>query len=446
MVVKDLLITIGVVGPSESIYKISKVAEEFPNVQCIPFIYENVEELPKLIGQGKLLVDQWLFSGMMNHAYALQHQLVKEEQASSPVLHGSSFFGKLLEIQQKEQHIFQSFSVDHITKTEIQKVLSFYDMNQLHFETIPFSSERNFDEIASIHQQLFEKGKTEVAITAIKAVYISLKSRGIPVYRLTPSYLSIKLAIELLIEKAQAKHFENLQMAVISCQVLNANESIENSLFEWKYQDLAIKKSLLYLTERSNGSFIEVADGLYYIYTTKGEISEDIETIILNNIESFKLNKQLEIGFSIGYGQTVLAAEQHARHGLSQLNTGGNPSLLIVKTKENITQKIQNDDDNLVSTEALQRVLIENYQLDKSKAQDTLRLVFYLRKYHQQHFTADDVAHWFNNTKRNARRILSELQQDGVIEVFDKVQATTRGRPSHLYRFTDEHLFIKKEP
>ncbi|MFC5602756.1 hypothetical protein [Sporosarcina koreensis] len=441
-----MLVTIGVVGPAESVGKILSVAEEFPNTKCIPFIYETVTELPALIDQGRPIVDQWLFSGLMNHMYAIQHDLVKEEQASFPYLHGSSFFGKLLEIQANEGRIIQSVSIDYITAEEVQKVLSFYDLNYLNLQAIPFSSYGNGIQIARLHEKLYKDQKTEVAITAMKEVYDRLIEAKIPVYRLTPSYIAIKLSIELLIKKAQSKRFENLQMAVIGCQVLNANETIVNSIFEWKHQDLLVKKHLLTLTQKLNGSFVEIADGLYSIYTTKGEIDEDTESSLLSTIETFKLNDQLDIGFTIGYGQTVLEAEQHVRHGLNQLKADEKPYLLIVKTKKDITQKTQSDYSNILNTTELRTFLQERFQLTDSNTRDVLRLAFNCQRYNKQEFTADDVAQWFTNTKRNARRILLELHQAGIIEIYDKTQTTPRGRPSNVYRFSDkEHLFGKEE-
>lgn len=440
-----LQVTIGVIGPSESVGKILKVAEEFPNTQCIPYIYENVTELPALIEQGRPIVDQWLFSGIMNHMYALENDLVQEEQSSFPYLHGSSFFGKLLEIQQKEERIIQSVSIDYITAEEVQKALSFYDLDKLQFETVSSALNGNAEQLSLVHEKLFIEGKSEVAITAMKDVYDRLRKRNIPVYRLTPSYIAIKLAIELLIEKANSKRFENLQMAVIGCQALNSSNVIDQSLFEWKHQDLDLKKNLLTFTQKLNGSFVEVADGLYYIYTTKGEIDEDVEASLLTTIESFKLNNQLEIGFSIGYGQTVLAAEQHVRYGLNHLKTGAEPSLLVVKTKNDITQKVQSDFRSMLNTAAIRTVLQEKFHLTENNARDVLRIALNSRRDNKQEFTADDVAQWFDNTKRNARRILVELQQADIIELYNKTQTTPRGRPSNVYRFKDTELLFGKE-
>src|SRR5699024_4570572 len=113
--VKKVLSNIGVVGPEESVNKILNVAQQLSNTRCIPFTYKNVEELLSLIKRGNHVVDQWLFYGVMNYSYAIQHRLVEAEQSSYPLLHGSSFFGKLLEIQQNEQRLFSSFSIDTIT-------------------------------------------------------------------------------------------------------------------------------------------------------------------------------------------------------------------------------------------------------------------------------------------------------------------------------------------
>lgn len=438
---KKVLSSIGVVGPEESVNKILKVAEQFSNTRCIPFTYKNVEELPSLIARGTRLVDQWLFSGVMNYSYAIQHHLVEAEQASYPLLHGSSFFGKLLEIQQNEQRLFSSFSIDTITDEEIHKVLSFYELDSLTFHTLPFSEYETAEEFAKFHQQLYEQKKTEVVITAIKAVYDLLKEKNIPVYRMTPSYLSIKLTIDLLEKKAQVKHYENLRLAVIGCKVFRVGEHIDESIFDWKYYELNLKRSLLELAKKASGSFIEVADGLYYIFTTKGEIDEEMEAVLFNCIDIYRIDHHLDIGFAIGYGQTVYHAEQNARYGLNQLSLDGSPTLLIVESKENVLQKTHKDSANTLNTEELRKTLRKRFRNSDVNFRDVLRIALYAHKYDKQQFMVDDIAQWLEGTKRNARRILAELEHANVIEVCGKVQVSTRGRPSNVYRFIDQDLF-----
>ncbi|HLR71283.1 MAG TPA: hypothetical protein VK085_07605 [Pseudogracilibacillus sp.] len=436
-----MLIYIGVIGPEESVKKILKVAKQFSIANCIPFIYQQVEEVPKLIAQGTPIVDQWLFSGIMNYSYAMKHHLVEREQADYPKLHGSSFFGKLLEIQQQEQRICKAFSIDTITDEEIQKVFSFYELDRMTFNAIPFSKYETTEEYVAFHQYLYERKETEVVITAIRGVYEQLKAKGIPVYRLTPSYVSIRITIQLLVKKAQVNHYEKLRLAVIGCRVFHMDKDTNSSLYDWKYNELHLKKSLLDLTKQSRGSFVDVADGLYYMFTTKGEIDDDIEAALLDCIDMFRVDQKIDIGFAIGYGQTVYHAEQHVRYGLNQLKSDGDPTLLIVENKENIIQKTRNDAIHTLDTKALSTALHERFKARDVNFRDVLRIALYAHKYNKEEFMVDDISQWLEGTKRNTRRILATLEKARVIEVCGKVQVSPRGRPSNVYRFTDQTLF-----
>lgn len=441
----DFLITIGVIGPEESVSKITKVAEDFSNVICAPFIYSNVEEVQHLIESRHVYIDQWLFSGVMNYNYAIRNNLVNPKMANYPMLHGSSFFESLIGVQQKEEKLFKSISVDTIEKREMEKVLSFYEMDHLNYELSAFSYDKRPKDIVLFHKSLYENRKTEVAITALRSVYNSLVGYGIPVYRLTPSYLSIKLTIELLIEKAQANYYKNLQLAVVGCKAFEVNEYIENSIYDWKTNELHLKSSLLNITKQLNGSFIEPADGLYYVFTTRGEIDEGVEGSLFNCITFLKEQYQIDIGFAIGFGDTVFLAEQHVRYGLNQLVYDESPSVLIVKDEYNIEQRSMQNRENHLDIAKIKDFLNDNFKESNINVNDVVRIALYTHKYNKQHFTADDIAGWLNSTKRNASRILNDLEKTKVIEVFDKVKATPRGRPSNCYRFLNQNFLFQTE-
>lgn len=439
------MIKIGVVGPEESVSKILIVAEEFNDVTCIPFIYDNVEEIGGLIETSNIYINQWLFSGVMNHSYATQNHLINPKIANYPMLHGSSFFESLIRIQQKEEKLFKSISIDTIQREEMEKVLSFYGMNHLNFELSPFFDYKNSEKLTLYHKKLYKENKTEVAITAIRSVYNSLVKDGIPTFRLTPSYLSIKLTIRLLIEKSQANHYKSLQLAVVGCKAFNVNDYIENSIFDWKANELHLKSSLLDLTKKLSGSFIEPADGLYYIFTTKGEISERIEDELFDNIDFLKIQHQMDVGFSIGFGDTVFLAEQHARYGLNQLTYDENPTLLVVKNKQDIEQRSKRSKANNFDITKMNTYLEKKFKGSNVNINDIIRISLYAHKHNTQHFTVEDIAGWLHGTKRNARRILSDLEKAGVIEVFDKVKTTSRGRPSNRYRLLNRKLLPERD-
>ncbi len=70
------------------------------------------------------------------------------------------------------------------------------------------------------HQELYESGKTDVALTCVRSVYLELKKRGVPVYRVLQSDLSIYSALSHLRERAFAKQFEKKQFVILGVEIL----------------------------------------------------------------------------------------------------------------------------------------------------------------------------------------------------------------------------------
>lgn len=434
-------IKFGVIGPAKSVEKILEVGKEFEELTFLPFPYKEVEEISEIIERNRYLVDQWLFSGLLNYTYAMENKLIHEDEGGYPTLHGSSFFGELLEAQLNEGRIFTKISIDNIAKTELDKILSFYHLDALKYYTMPFQSDYSRKDVVAFHKKLYDEGKIELAITTLNAVYYELKKAGVPVYRLTASYLSIKLTIELLIEKAQANLYENRQMAIIGCRLKNTGKTVtQHQLFQWKHHQLNWKKSLLQLTESLQGSLVEEGDGLFFIFTTKGEIDNQAESALLKLIEEYQIRDQLVAAIAIGFGANVLHAEQNVRYGLSQEVHEKKASILLVKGVAELSEKSANSLGKSLDFKSLEEELFRRFADGSASPRDVLRIIVYSHKYNQQKFTSEDISRWLQSTERNGRRILAELEQANIIKKCGKIQSNQRGRPKNVYCFTDDNF------
>ncbi|RYG72304.1 hypothetical protein EU245_11020 [Lentibacillus lipolyticus] len=432
-------IKIGIVGPEESVSRILKVSSDFPEIEFKPFIYTDVSEMDSIIQNNRLIVDQWLFSGIMNYSLAIDKKVITQDEGSYPLLHGSSFFGILMEAQLNEGKIFKNISIDTITNEEISKVTSFYKLDALKYFNAPFEGYASLGELSKFHKSLYQSGEAEIAITSIKAVYNELKRDGIPAYRLTPSYLSIKLTIQLLIERAQANRYENLQMAVVGCKIVNEQASDEPyDLFKSKHHELNIKKSLMYLTEKMNGSFVDVGDGLYFIFTTKGEIDNDAEKDFFRLMDEFMVRDQLSIGVVIGYGENVSHAEQNVRFGLRKMKADDKASILVIDDQQSITTKLPDRESAFLNSDYIEEVLKEKFGDEEINFRDAVRLIIYTQKYNKQAFTSQDVARWLQSTDRNGRRILANLENANLIEKCGTANLKQKGRPKITYKFVKD--------
>lgn len=441
-----MIIRIGIIGPEDSVKQIMSVTKEFQNVEFIPFVYKDVYQVNELLANNMKPIDQWLFSGVLNYNYAIKNNLVKEEHASYPPLHGSSLFATLLEAQLAANKVFKKISIDTFSTEEIEKTLSFYNLKSIQFTNLPFSDYTYIHKLADFHENLYKQGKSEIALTSTNYAYVQLKEKNIPVYRINPSYLSIKLSLKLLIERAQATRFKKSQIAIIGCSVYLHHDQRENIHYTYKMmqEELDIKKELLYLAEKVSGSFVSVGNGFYLIYTNRGEINHKIERSIIQLSEKIYDLHRLKLNFSIGYGETAAQAEQHVHLGLKQKRD--HFSIITVDESQNITIKTREeiDDTFQYSMISIGKEWGEKIKNSTISVSIVSKIISLTKRYHRNEFSSQDIANWLNCSSRNARRILSELERGGLIKQCGEIQTGGRGRPMKLYCFTEENESYKR--
>src|SRR5690625_2489681 len=176
---------------------------------------------------------------------------------------------------------------------------------------VSFTYSTTSHELAYFHDRLYRQGKTEIAITSTNYAYVRLREKNVPVYRLKPSYLSIQLSLNVLIERAYVKRLKKTQMGIIGCYADLQVKDYESSrdAYQRKQDELTIKKELIHLAEKVKGSFISVGNGLFLIYTNRGEIDQEAKSFIFLLADKIEATCDVPIRFSIGYGESASKAE-----------------------------------------------------------------------------------------------------------------------------------------
>lgn len=435
-------IRIGIVGPSDSVRQIMSVAQEFENVEFTPFIYQDLYQVEELIQNNNKPIDQWFFSGILNYNYAINKKLVSENQATHPPLYGSSFFGTLIEAQLDANTVFKKISMDTIPDAEIKKALSFYNLETIEYTNFPFNDYTYIHQLPDFHEKIYKEGHSDAAITSASYAYQKLKERGVPVYRITPSYLSIQLSLQLLIERAQANRFKKSQIAIIGCQVdyLLKQKAETYYSFRMKHKELDIIKNLLKLAEKINGSFVQLGDGLFFIYATRGEINLHTENDIFQLSRELNDTEQMKVKFSIGFGENASQAEQHVQLGFKQHLDAEDHSIIIIDENQTITTK---DSSNTQDAFQFQTTSIgEGWEKKIKKSGISVKVVSKLislaKHYNRTEFSSQDLSLWLKCSERNARRILLSLEKGKIIKQCGENQSESRGRPRKLYCFVNE--------
>ncbi|WP_397541194.1 MULTISPECIES: helix-turn-helix domain-containing protein [Rossellomorea] len=433
-----MMIKIGVIGPDDSIQRINHVATHFDNIELMNFPYHGVNEIEEILEKNRGLVDQWFFSGQSPFYYALEKGWITEKEGSFPPLHGSSFFGALLEAQMKEQTLLNKISIDTISKEEIETAVQFHSFDQLEISTYPYEGYRSADELVDYHRSLYEKGEIETAITCIQSVQKRLTEAGIPCYRVVPTNLSIRMILQYLLERAQSRKYQKSQIAIVGIEVIYSTQTLDESHFSYKmkHQELDLKRNLLDIAQKINGSMVQLGDGLFFVYTTRGELDlHEKESVFTTLTQEVKAHTDLDIRVGLGFGVTVLEAEHHVRLAFQHARKHESSIVISVNEDKTVTEILPSSESITYALNNLGNEWKEVFKEASVSSAIVSKILSLSRHYDKEEITSQDLSRWLKSTERNGRRILTEMERIGIVEISGEEQSGGRGRPRKLYRF-----------
>ncbi|MDE5415442.1 hypothetical protein [Alkalihalobacterium chitinilyticum] len=433
-------VRIAIVGPEDSVQQILYFAEEFSrneNMELVPFSYDKTEEAEQIIQDNVGRVDQWLFSGQAPYYFALNKGLIRAEDATYLTLHGSSLLGTFLEILIHEGNNVNELSLDTIQQEEIMQIQNAHSLKRLNIYSYSYSGYEPAEDIIKFHHKLYEEGKSKVAVTCIKEVHIQLQKLGIPCYRVIPSESSVKKVLTLLKERGQSSWYRHSQIAILGIEVIHSGTSLEEHYYsyEMKHKELDLKHVLLQHAQNVQGSFVQIGDGLFFVYTTRGEVDFRFnDSTRFTLLDDVFLQSRLHIRVGIGYGLTAYDAEQNVRLALRQAREYTEPIIVSVNEKKEVHEYVKQNETEISYTE---RKWGRDWEQKFKEVQLSPKVISKLEavshRYKKNVVTANEVALWLNRTERNARRILTELEKLGLAKVDREEQVGNRGRPRKVY-------------
>ncbi|MDX5475715.1 MAG: hypothetical protein LPK00_09305 [Bacillaceae bacterium] len=439
-----LKIRVGVVGPSDSVKEMMKVGLSFKDLTFIPFPYNRTEDTEQIILENGHSVDQWLFSGQAPYFFSLNKGIISELNASYIPLQGSSFLSTLLEAFITEGKIFSNLSLDTIHQEEIEKSMNDNNVKNL---TIQYNSYHGYlppEGIITYHKNLFDEGNTEVAITCIRSVYEHLKDLNIPVYRVVPSELAINRVLEQVKEKGQSSWYKKAQLVIVGIEMIELESETEmddhHYSFKTKHRALEMQRVLLDFTEEVNGSIVKIGDGLHFIYTTRGEVELYQKTHSLQEvINQVYINSKLQVRIGVGFGLTVLEAEQNVRRAFDHARGYNEPVVIEVTEDKEVLVGLDKAEKITFQTRNTGAVWEKHFKHANISSTIVSKIESLSNHYNQTVLTSQDLSRWLKSTERNARRILTELDKLDLAVVSGE-ETGQRGRPRKIYKLQFEKL------
>ncbi|MGE6415249.1 hypothetical protein ACQKDD_13885 [Planococcus kocurii] len=435
-------VRIGAIGPPDSLKIIREVVGWDPRIELVEFEYFGSEELPGIMSKHRYDVTQWIFSGQVPYYYCLEKDLISEKEALFPPQHGMALLGTCLQVMEEQGRFVSKMSLDTVDGDIVNSLFSEYHLEKISFNLLSYQRYREYDEIIDFHYENVKSGRTEVAITCLLKVYLALQKLGIPCYRIVPPKTAIKTVLDLLVSRALSQVYEKQKVAIVGFELIGHGENLQKAVynFEEQQKELEFELELLQIAKKLNGSLVNRGSGTHFIYTTQGDyellISERPFSQIANEIN---LKTSLRFNIGIGCGYTIHGAEQHIQRAFEYEGIEDGRKIIYVDEDGISTSQFGGQGNELLPNNSLPAFWNQVLKEHGYREQIPLKIYQYIKLKNIPQFTSDMMTLLLKNTERNSRRILSELEQMGLIRVMvEENPSRKRGRPKKAYELVLE--------
>lgn len=431
---------LGIVGPLPSVERILNLTQHLADdVQFVSMVYHHPREIPDILEKNRSTIKGWLFSGPIPLSVASPF-LKKDELTAYCKPAGSGLYKALLQMNIDHPIRDKRYSIDIIRSEDLDMHESFAEaglpLEQVYLNIFEGSDEP--EKLIRFHMEKWESGQIVAALTCMHFVYAALQEKGVPVYRLMTSSQDIRQAAKLLIQQARSSYFKDTQIGIhmIEADLLNQRTLTESTSYALQYAELQIKTVLLQLCEHMDGVLVDKGNGRYQIFSTRGAIERELSRLH-TAIEQIGLEIEVDVTVGIGYGDTALAAENHALRALQQ-SKQQEPQSRIIVVQDNgvIREAVGQAEEWSYSSRSLDRELLAQLNQANISVKTYKKIEALTQRMNWDGFTTNQLAQHLSMTVRNAQRIMSSLCQIQLAEVDGEEVQALRGRPRKIYRLT----------
>lgn len=435
-------VRIGAIGPPDSLQIIREVAGGNPRIELVEYEYFGSEELPGILSKHRYDVPQWIFSGQVPYYYCLERGLISENEAMFPPQHGMALLGTCLQVMQEQGRFVSKMSLDTVDGAIVNSLFSEYHLDKVSFSLLSYKGYREYDEIIRFHFENVQSGRAEVAITCLLKVYLALQKLGIPCYRIVPSKVAIKTVLDLLVSRAQSQAYEKQKVAIVGFELVGEEGNPKKAVYNYDEQqkELEFELELLQVAKRLNGSLIHKGSGTHFIYTTQGDYELLISERPFSQIaDEINLKTSLQFNIGIGSGYTIHGAEQHVQQAFEFEGIANGRKIIYVDEDGTSSSQFGGQGTDAMPNITLPAFWDKVMKENGYREHIPLKIYQYIKMKNISNFTSDVITPLLKNTERNSRRILSELEQMGLIRVLEEENPSgKRGRPKKMYELVLE--------
>ncbi|MBM7585403.1 transcription initiation factor IIE alpha subunit [Bacillus pakistanensis] len=432
---------IGLVGLKTSIEQIIELAEEYKyKLEFISFPYVTTDEIKKMVEENNSYVHAWLFSGPIPYEIAKKTIGTDKIMVHAPATE-SGFYHSLLEMIYEQGKIIKELSIDAMSLNAmssiniVEEAVPQLNIKPLKIHTKVFEADVDLNDLLHFHLNLWNEGKTEGAFSCFPSVCEALREKGVPAYRMSISKMEIQQTLRILYEKVKASYFKDTQIGVEIIEVEYFNRVAEEmkTPYHLQYLELRLKEMLIQLCQKINGSFSEKGNGIYMIFSSRGAIEQEINTLE-DTIQNLAFEAGTPVAVGIGFGETAYSAETNAFRAIQHSKEMKKREIVIVQDDGKIVESPGKQKELHYTSRTYNERLLEKLKKGNIGVKTYKKIVALIRRMGWREFTTKELATHLEMTERNVRRIVASMCEVELAQCVGEKAHPTRGRPSKIYR------------
>ncbi|WP_338449454.1 hypothetical protein R4Z09_25305 [Niallia oryzisoli] len=428
---------IGIVGPSLSVDRILEIAREMEQeMEFIPLAYNETSEVKEIILSNDQQVDFWLFSGYIPYTIA-KKLLPSDEKLVYIFFTESSIYKGIMELSYSQGKLLNQVSIDMVQPSNIAEGDGIQQlkmtMKDLYLKT--FDAEIDPNELFHFHYDLWKQQKTEGALTCFPTVNQALKEAGVPTYWMSPTRIEIFQTIRIFFEKIKTSYYKETQIGVVIIEVLDFDQMKEKMKkpYQIHYLELRFKELLIQLCENLGGSLFEQGNGRYTIFSSRGVIEREIQTI-QEKIEGLSLESNTAVAAGVGFGETLYFAEMNAHRALRQSKEKEAKKITIIQDDGTMIESVGEEEELTYFYRTDDKDFLEKLNKGNISVKTYKKIEAFIRKKYQNGFTTKDLAIHLQMSERYAQKIVADLCKVDLAEYIGEESPHSRGRPIKVYK------------
>lgn len=422
---------LAVFGRKEIISRISTFIDKQDDVEIIPFTYKKAIDTVHLIEKA-FMCDLYLFTDPLSYLYVknkvekkrLPHILVSIDEYS--IL--TSFY----RLKNDYKQALDRLSIDVLDERPVEEVRKELAMDENKIYTYGFGDYTTIDleKIIAYHQRLWNEGKIDYVLTSISEVEHRLIDLGIPARSMVIPNLNIKQALIRATSMTKFNHSQSAQIVAGYIRVKNMY-AIKAERGEFIAQEIMLKlqQILLKFGYKTAASVLPDNNNQFVLFGTRGLLNH-----ITDHYRNFPLLKEIEaalhvpVDIGFGLGLTAKQAEDNAKSALEMCsNTDDSRCYIVNERKDTIGPLGVKKHFN---TSQLYQALIHKARLNNELSYN---FIDFISIRNNEPFSSNDIATYYNVTKRSAERTINKLLTGEVIRIAGEERPYLKGRPRKLF-------------